>query len=147
MKAMQNIPITKIVLLLVGGVASSWLWVWFLGIWAAADTPFLKLLFSYHLSAETASFVSLTLCSLLTAVAFAILLKMSVRRGFYLSSAIFISAFLLMFVVPAFFDNDGFSFVISFVNLWVFVSCYALSVFCASKLRNEASKSASWLQL
>lgn len=133
--SIRSLSAKRIALLVVGGVIAAWLWVWLFGLWAAYDTPLLKLGLRSGFAASRMGGISIALFASLSAVLFALPLWLSSRRSFLASAAVSILAFFLCFVVPALLERDGISFLVSFTALWLFILFFSLVALLASRIR------------
>lgn len=118
----------NVALLIVAGLGAAWLWVWLFGLWTAYDTPLLKFGFGLGLGVLAASYTSLSLFALSIAVVASLVLRWFYRRSFLAAAAIFITAFLASFIIPAFFESDTLDLLLSLRDPWVFVVFFGLCV-------------------
>ena|SRR5712671_7187199 len=132
----MNRPSTKrVLLLIVGGILSPYLWVWLFGLWAVYDTPLLNLGFRVGLGVWLASHISLSLFSFLTAALFIVPLRVFCRDSFPVAATIFIATFLLVFLASAFVSSEAAS-LLSVSVLWLFVLLFAACAFLATRFHH-----------
>src|ERR1700676_1254784 len=98
------LPMKQLVVVLAIGILAAWLWVWLLGLWAVYDTPLLKLGLAARLGIRGIRLISLSLFALISALMFTVPLWLFFKHQLLPAAAVFVTAFLLCFVVPAAFD-------------------------------------------
>jgi hypothetical protein len=118
----------NVALRIVAGLGAAWLWVWLFGLWTAYDTPLLKFGFGLGFGVLPASYMSLSLFALSIAAVASLVLRSFYRRSLLAAAAIFITAFLAAFIIPAFFESDTLGLLLSLRDLWVFVFFFGLCV-------------------
>ena len=124
----RALTLKQSVVLVIGGVAAAWLWTVLFGLWAIFDTPLLKFGFSLGLGAPVVMLVSMSLFAIVSALAFAVSLRLFFPHSFTSAAAVFIVAFLAAFVLPAVFSSEPASLLASLSGVWLFLGCFALCV-------------------
>ncbi len=135
---MMNRPSTKQVLLLIlSGILSPFLWVWLLGLGAAYDTPLLNLEISIGLRGSI-FFINESLFCFLSAALFTVLLRLLFRGSFPVAAAIFITTFLLVYLAPDLVRGNVAS-LFSFSTLWLFIMFFAACVFLSMRFQSRGA--------
>jgi hypothetical protein len=127
------------VLMLLAGGAGTFVWMYLFGLWVTIDTPLLKVIYELRLWPSRAPYISLSLFSMACAALFVFPIWFFMRRTLIVSAAIFITAFLAVFIVPVVMSNepeilDALS---NISALWLFVFGFVFLVFLASRFTNE----------
>jgi len=124
----RTLTLKQLVVLVIAGVAAAWLWTVLLTLWVIFDTPLLKVGFSLGFGAPVVMLVSMSLFAIVSALAFTVALRMLFPHSFPSAAAVFIVAFLAVFVLPAVFSSELAPLLASLSGVWLFVGFFALWV-------------------